>query len=151
MLDWLIRVARGRRPAINASSHQVARQVEAMTAEMEAMDDTRLRRFARSLAYRARAGEPLEDLVVDSFAATREAARRKLGMRHYDVQLLAGEAARQRCNRRNANRRRKNTRRHTSTGGSLLWPDAEHIWQRSTTIWPAVMQIGWSRFLRCSA
>ena len=92
MLDWLIRVARGRRPAINASSHQVARQVEAMTAEMEAMDDTRLRRFARSLAYRARAGEPLEDLVVDSFAATREAARRKLGMRHYDVQLLAGEA-----------------------------------------------------------
>jgi preprotein translocase subunit SecA len=59
---------------------------------MKALDDTRLRRLGRSLSYRARAGEPTDELLIETFAATREAGRRTLGMRHYDVQLLAGIA-----------------------------------------------------------
>ena len=43
-------------------------------------------------SYRARAGEPTDELLIETFAATREAGRRTLGMRHYDVQLLAGIA-----------------------------------------------------------
>jgi preprotein translocase subunit SecA len=59
---------------------------------MEALDDVALKRLGRSLSYRAKAGEPLESLLVESFAATREAGRRRLNMRHYDVQMLAGSA-----------------------------------------------------------
>src|ERR687889_271837 len=45
---------------------------------------------ADSLRERARGGESLEDLLPEAFALTREAARRTLGQRHYDVQLIGG-------------------------------------------------------------
>jgi len=56
------------------------------------LSEAALRRLARSLSYRAKAGELIDTLIVESFAATREAGRRTIGMRHYDVQLLAGVA-----------------------------------------------------------
>ena len=59
---------------------------------MEGIDNVALRRLGRSLSYRAKAGKPVDSLMVESFAATREAGRRRLGMRHYEVQLLAGAA-----------------------------------------------------------
>ncbi len=92
MLDWLRGLGLGTRPAIDASTWRIVEAVEAKTAEMEALGDPALRRLGRALSYRARAGEPTETLMVDAFAATREAGRRRLGMRHYDVQLLAGVA-----------------------------------------------------------
>ena len=47
---------------------------------------------ARTPAFRARleAGEPLDDLLPEAFAAVREAARRTIGQRHFDVQLMGG-------------------------------------------------------------
>jgi len=92
MFDWLGGVTPGTRPAITAAARRIVRQIEAREAEMEAVDDAALRRLGRSLSYRAKAGEPVDSLIVESFAATREAGRRRLGMRHYDVQLLAGAA-----------------------------------------------------------
>jgi preprotein translocase subunit SecA len=92
MFDWLAGVAPGTRPAITAATRRVVREVEALAADMEALDDAALRRLGRSLSYRAKAGEPVDSLIVESFAATREAGRRRLGMRHYGVQLLAGAA-----------------------------------------------------------
>jgi preprotein translocase subunit SecA len=88
MFDWL----RPKRSAITASTWKVVEQVDDLAAEMEALSDAALRRLARSLSYRAKAGEPIDTLIVESFAATREAGRRTIGMRHYDVQLLAGVA-----------------------------------------------------------
>ena len=58
--------------------------------EMELLDDSELRAEADSLRERARNGESLEDLLPEAFALTREAARRSLGQRHYDVQLIGG-------------------------------------------------------------
>jgi preprotein translocase subunit SecA len=92
MFEWLGGVAPGTRPAITAATWRIARQADALAAEMEALDDVALRRLGRSLSYRAKAGEPVDSLMVESFAATREAGRRRLGMRHYEVQLLAGAA-----------------------------------------------------------
>ncbi len=92
MFEWLGGIAPGTRPAITAAARRVVRQIESHGDEMERLDDVALRRLGRSLSYRAKAGEPLDSLVVESFAATREAGRRRLGMRHYDVQLLAGVA-----------------------------------------------------------
>ncbi len=92
MFDWLGGVAPGTRPAITAATRRVVRAVEKLESEMQGLDDAALRRLGRSLSYRAKAGEPVDTLMAESFAATREAGRRRLGMRHYDVQVLAGAA-----------------------------------------------------------
>jgi preprotein translocase subunit SecA len=66
--------------------------VNAVEPEMERLSDEAL--AARSVAYRARldAGEDLDDLLPEAFATVREAARRVLGQRHYDVQIMGGAA-----------------------------------------------------------
>src|SRR5688500_6166106 len=58
--------------------------------EMELLDDAELRKNADELRERARNGESIEDLLAEAFALTREAARRTLGQRHFDVQLIGG-------------------------------------------------------------
>ncbi|MGB7684921.1 MAG: preprotein translocase subunit SecA [Solirubrobacterales bacterium] len=58
--------------------------------EMEALSDSELREEADSLRERARGGESLDDLLPEAFALTREASRRTIGQRHYDVQLIGG-------------------------------------------------------------
>ncbi len=92
MFDWLGGFAPGRRPAITAATWRVVEQIDALAPAMEALDDVALKRLGRALSYRAKSGEPAGSLLIDSFAATRDAGRRRLGMRHYDVQLLAGVA-----------------------------------------------------------
>ncbi len=64
--------------------------VGALEPEMKALDDVGLRGRLGALRGRADTGESLEDLMPEVFAVTREAARRTLGMRHFDVQLLGG-------------------------------------------------------------
>ncbi len=58
--------------------------------EMELLDDAELRSEADALRERARNGEPIDDLLPEAFALVREAARRTLGQRHFDVQLIGG-------------------------------------------------------------
>jgi preprotein translocase subunit SecA len=58
--------------------------------EMEALSDSELREEADALRERARDGESLDRLLPEAFALTREASRRTLGQRHYDVQLIGG-------------------------------------------------------------
>ncbi len=65
-------------------------QVNALEPEMEALSDLELRELTNGLRDRLEEGETLDDLLPESFAATREAARRSLGQRHFDVQLLGG-------------------------------------------------------------
>ena len=54
--------------------------------------DAELREETARFRRRLQAGETLDDLLVDAFAVCREAARRTLGTRHYDVQLMGGVA-----------------------------------------------------------
>lgn len=57
---------------------------------MKELSDHELRKTSLGLRYRARSGESLDRLLVDAFALVREAGRRKLNMRHFDVQILGG-------------------------------------------------------------
>ena len=68
----------------------IVERVNALEAETEALSDEALR--ARTGAFRERvdAGESLDDLLPEAFATVREAARRTLRQRHYDVQLIGG-------------------------------------------------------------
>src|SRR3954469_14365107 len=58
--------------------------------EMELLDDAELRAEADELRKRAKDGEALDDLLPEAFALVREAGRRTLGQRHFDVQLIGG-------------------------------------------------------------
>src|SRR5690606_29933470 len=74
---------------LRAMSRQVA-AVNALEAEFEKLSDDELRNKTAEFRERLANGTALDDLLPEAFAATREAARRKLGMRHFDVQLIGG-------------------------------------------------------------
>ena len=63
-------------------------KINAAERELEALDDAALRDRTDWLRKRLADGERLDDLLVNAFATVREAAKRTLGQRHYDVQLL---------------------------------------------------------------
>ena len=67
-----------------------ADQITALEPEYEALADDELRAKTMEFRERLAAGETLDALLVEAFAAVREAAKRRLGQRHYDVQLLGG-------------------------------------------------------------
>ncbi|HEX6927721.1 MAG TPA: preprotein translocase subunit SecA, partial [Gammaproteobacteria bacterium] len=64
--------------------------VNALEPEFEKLDDEELRNATARFRERLASGETLDDLLPEAFAAAREAARRTLGMRHFDVQLIGG-------------------------------------------------------------
>ncbi|MDE2341265.1 MAG: preprotein translocase subunit SecA, partial [Alphaproteobacteria bacterium] len=65
-------------------------RINAFESEIEALTDAGL--AEQTVKFRARldAGEDLDDLLPEAFATVREAARRVLGQRHYDVQMIGG-------------------------------------------------------------
>src|SRR5215218_3571146 len=67
-----------------------AEAINRFEPEMEALSEAEIREEADALRERARNGEPLDDLLPEAFALTREASRRSTGQRHYDVQLIGG-------------------------------------------------------------
>jgi len=64
--------------------------INALEPKYQAMTDAELREQTAKFRKRLTAGETLDDLLVEAFAVCREAGRRVLGMRHYDVQLMGG-------------------------------------------------------------
>ena len=66
--------------------------INALEPEVSAMGDEDLARMTVDFKQRVADGEDLNDLLVESFAVVREAARRTIGQRHYDVQLMGGMA-----------------------------------------------------------
>ncbi len=64
--------------------------INALEPELEALTDDQLRARTGEARTRLEQGAGLDDLLVPAFATVREASRRTLGMRHYDVQLLGG-------------------------------------------------------------
>ena len=74
---------------VNSIRKTVAK-INAFEPEMEAKSDEELK--AQTPMFRARldAGETLDDILPEAFATVREAAKRTLGMRHFDVQMIGG-------------------------------------------------------------
>ena len=70
-------------------SRTVAR-VNALESEFRALSDEVLKGKTQDLRGRRQQGEPLEEIIPEAFAVVREAARRTLDMRHFDVQLIGG-------------------------------------------------------------
>ncbi|MGH7138455.1 MAG: preprotein translocase subunit SecA, partial [Pirellulales bacterium] len=64
--------------------------INALEPKYQAMSDEELRGQTAEFRRRLAAGETLDDLLVEAFAICREAGRRFIGLRHYDVQMLGG-------------------------------------------------------------
>ncbi|KIT14822.1 preprotein translocase subunit SecA [Jannaschia aquimarina] len=64
--------------------------INALEPEFEALSDEQIKERTEALAQRAMKGESLDDLLPEAFANCREAARRALGLRAFDTQLLGG-------------------------------------------------------------
>jgi len=89
VFDKLLRAGEGKKlRAIQA----LVPDINALEPEIEALTDAAL--AARTVEFRQRLdnGADLEDLLIEAFAVVREAARREIGQRHYDVQLMGGAA-----------------------------------------------------------
>jgi preprotein translocase subunit SecA len=65
-------------------------KINALEPEFEALTDEQLAAKTPEFRQRLAEGATLDDLLPEAFAAVREAARRKVGQRHYDVQLIGG-------------------------------------------------------------
>ncbi|MEA2404476.1 MAG: preprotein translocase subunit SecA, partial [Thermoleophilaceae bacterium] len=87
ILDRALRIGEGKK--FKEFEKRVGR-INDFEPELELDTDEELRERADALRERARNGESLDELLPESFALTREAAKRTLGQRHFDVQLIGG-------------------------------------------------------------
>ncbi|HEX9299022.1 MAG TPA: preprotein translocase subunit SecA [Actinomycetota bacterium] len=92
VLDKIANLGEGRKLKNLAD---LAKLVNTYEPEVEDLSDDELR--ANTIAFKERVanGAPLDDLLPEAFAAVREAARRTIGQRHFDVQLMGGAALHQ--------------------------------------------------------
>ncbi|MDG1117925.1 MAG: preprotein translocase subunit SecA [Flavimaricola sp.] len=72
------------------AARPVVAKINALEPEFEKLSDEGLKQKTEELAKRAMGGESLDDLLPEAFANCREAARRALGLRAFDVQLIGG-------------------------------------------------------------
>ncbi|WP_194422127.1 preprotein translocase subunit SecA [Microbacterium abyssi] len=88
-LEKLLRAGEGR---VLRRLNQVVKAVGALEEDFEKLTDDELANETTELRERFEKGETLDQLMPEAFAAVREAAKRTLGMRAYDVQLMGGAA-----------------------------------------------------------
>jgi preprotein translocase subunit SecA len=89
ILDSVLRAGEGK---ILRKLKRIAGQVNSIEDDFVAMSDAELRSMTDELKQRYAGGESLDDLLPEAFATVREAAKRTLGQRHFDVQLMGGAA-----------------------------------------------------------
>jgi preprotein translocase subunit SecA len=90
--NWLTQLFGSRNQRLLNSYSKYVNRTNALEASYKALSDEQLRGKTAEFRKRLEAGEDLDALLPEAFATTREAARRVLGMRHFDVQLIGGMA-----------------------------------------------------------
>ena len=89
LLDKILRAGEGRQVK---NLEKVARLVNQFEESISQLSDQGLRAKTDEFKARLADGEDLDDLLPEAYAVVREAAKRTLGQRHYDVQLMGGIA-----------------------------------------------------------
>ena len=79
-------------PGSSSRWRRLCADVAELEAQLIEISGAELRKQSLGLRYRAKSGEKLAALVPQGFALVREAARRTIGLRHFDVQLIGGAA-----------------------------------------------------------
>src|SRR3954463_16784346 len=89
VFDRVLRSGEGKKVRALAS---LAPDINALELERQKLSDDGLRAKTGEFRGRLDRGEDLDDLLLEAFAVTREAAQRVIGQRHFDVQLMGGAA-----------------------------------------------------------
>ncbi len=89
ILDKILRAGEGK---ILRKLEGIAKAVNAIESDFVDLTDEELRDLTREFKERYAQGESLDDLMPEAFATVREASKRTLGQRHYDVQVMGGAA-----------------------------------------------------------
>ena len=87
LLDKILRAGEGK--AVKQLA-KIAQEVNKFESQISALDDDGLRNKTSEFKQRHEKGESLDSILPEAFAVVREAAKRTLGQRHYDVQLMGG-------------------------------------------------------------
>ncbi|WP_406318466.1 preprotein translocase subunit SecA [Streptosporangium sp. NBC_01639] len=86
-LDKILRAGEGK---LLRKLKRIADQVNSIEDDFKSLTDAELRALTAEYKERHAAGETLDDLLPEAFATVREASRRVLGKRHFDVQIMGG-------------------------------------------------------------
>jgi preprotein translocase subunit SecA len=89
VLDRILRAGEGKKVKALAA---IVPEINALEPSIIALSDDALRAKTGEFKARIAQGEDLDDLLIEAFAVVREAAKRVIGQRHYDVQLMGGAA-----------------------------------------------------------
>ena len=89
IIDSVLRAGEGK---LLRKLKRVADQVNSIEEDFAALGDAELRALTDEFRQRLTDGESLDDILPEAFAAVREAAKRTLGQRHFDAQLMGGAA-----------------------------------------------------------
>ncbi len=88
--SFLTRIFGSRNERVLRQLGKSVAKINALEPEFQALSDEQLRGKTAEFRQRLAAGETLDGLLPEAFATVREAARRVLGLRHYDVQMIGG-------------------------------------------------------------
>ena len=90
MANWLTRIFGSRNQRLVAQYNGLVKKINVFEPALQALSDAELQ--AKTVEFRERlaAGTTLDDLLPEAFAVVREASRRTLGLRHFDVQMIGG-------------------------------------------------------------
>ena len=89
IIDKVLRTGEGK---ILRKLARIADQVNSIEEDFEKLSDAELHGLTEEFRQRHADGESLDDLLPEAFATAREAAKRTLGQRHFDVQIMGGAA-----------------------------------------------------------
>ncbi len=69
---------------------KIVKQINALEADLESLSDEQLKLKTEEFKQRLSEGQSLEQILPEAFATVREASKRVMGMRHFDVQFIGG-------------------------------------------------------------
>ncbi len=90
MANWLTRLFGSRNQRVISGYSKLVSRIGALETSLADLSDEALKARTADFRQRLANGETVDDLLPEAFATVREAARRTLGMRHFDVQLIGG-------------------------------------------------------------
>jgi preprotein translocase subunit SecA len=88
--NWLARLFGSRNQRLVSQYTGTVRSINAFEPALQALSDAEIADKTRQFREQLAAGKTVDDLLPEAFAVVREASRRTLGLRHFDVQLIGG-------------------------------------------------------------
>ena len=89
-MSFLTKIFGSRNQRLLKQYQKSVREINALEPQMEALSDADLQAKTNEFKQRLAGGATLDDILVEAFAVCREAAKRVMKMRHFDVQLIGG-------------------------------------------------------------